>query len=65
MIKVRTKHGIKLGNVFIDGKQIVEITEAELDELKDYVELVDEVPEDLPPIQQEEEKPKGRRKKKE
>lgn len=64
MIEVRAKHGIKYGNVQYDGGQVFKVTEAEYDELKEFVEKVGYVSNVFPPIQQEE-KPKVRRKKKE
>jgi len=65
MMKVRTKYGIKYGDIMYDGGQEIDITEEQYAELKEHVVEVGYVSEVFPP-DEEKEQPKrtGRRRKK-
>ena len=58
MMKVKAKHTIQWGDKRIAGGTVFEVSEAEYNELQQYVEKVGYVSDVFPPIRKDEDKPK-------
>ena len=57
-MKVKAKHNIQQGDKWIAGGTVFEVSEAEYEELQQYVEKVGYVSDVFPPIRKDEDKPK-------